>query len=77
MKVPPTSSKISSRKAEALLPAAVYDVSEFCAAHRISRSHFYALLRERLGPRVLRAGGRVLISVEAAAEWRKRCEQAV
>lgn len=64
-------------EARAAPPALAYNVPEFCCAHRISRSHFYALLRGGLGPRLMKVGGRTLISTEAAAEWRSRCEQAL
>jgi len=52
-----------------------YTVDEFCASHRISRAHFYNLLKAGKGPRVMRAGSRVLISEEAAADWRRECER--
>lgn len=54
---------------------AVFDVSAFCTAHKISRSFFYRLISEGRGPRLLKLGKRTLISVEAAAEWRMRIEQ--
>lgn len=68
--------KILSTPKPAAPPALAFSVPEFCCTHRISRSHFYALLRNGLGPRLIQAGGRTLISVEAAAEWRSRCERA-
>ena len=64
----------------AALPSAVqpaaFTVPEFCAAHRISRALFYLLVREGTGPRLLKAGRRTLITVDAAAEWRRRMEAA-
>lgn len=62
------------KESPAAAPALAYNVREFCAGNKISKSHFYALLREGLGPRLMRAGGRVLISHESAAEWRRRME---
>lgn len=50
-------------------------VSEFCAAHGVSRDTFYQLIRRGEGPTVMRVGRRTLVSVEAAAEWRRRMEQ--
>ncbi len=50
-------------------------VREFCQAYGISRSHFYALLRQGCGPRVMRAGGRTLVSHESAHDWRELCER--
>lgn len=67
---------MQAKEAPATPPALAYNVPEFCFTHRISRSHFYALLRNGLGPRLMRAGGRVLISHEAAAEWRRAMEGA-
>jgi hypothetical protein len=48
----------------------VYSVAEFCAAHNISRSKLYQEWAAGTGPRVMRVGVRILISTEAAAEWR-------
>jgi predicted DNA-binding transcriptional regulator AlpA len=53
---------------------AVTDVNGFCREHGISRAHFYNLIKRGHGPTVLRAGRRTLISLEAAAEWRRRME---
>jgi hypothetical protein len=48
-----------------------YSVDAFCAAHHISRA-FYFILRERgEAPAEMHLGRRILISKEAAAEWRK------
>lgn len=52
-----------------------YTVSEFCSAHRISRSLYYALRRQGRGPRTMRVGARELISRESATEWRRDQEQ--
>lgn len=49
-------------------------VTEFCRSHGISRALFYLLLRDGTGPRVMRVRGRVLISAEAAREWREAME---
>lgn len=57
-------------------PPVAFSVPSFCQAHSISKSHFYALVRGGLGPRLMRVGSRTLISAEAAAEWRARCEKA-
>jgi hypothetical protein len=53
---------------------AAYTIDEFCEAHRISRSRFYALLRDGRGPRVMRVDSRIRISKEAAADWRRASE---
>lgn len=54
----------------------VYSVPEFAAAHGISRSYLYQLWSEGRGPRRFKAGRRTLVSREAAAEWRRRMEEA-
>ena len=53
---------------------AVFTVAEFCDAHRISRAKLYQLWQEGIGPRVMRVGNKVLITVEAAADWRQKLE---
>jgi hypothetical protein len=55
---------------------AAYTIDEFCAAHRISRRKFYELEEEGTGPRLMRVGSKVLISIEAAAAWRAERETA-
>ena len=51
-------------------------VDEFCADHRISRAFYYKLRREGRGPREMRVGSRVIVSDEAAADWRRSMESA-
>jgi len=53
-----------------------YSVNEFCEAHAISRAFFYVLQREGKGPRLMKVRGRTLISIEAAADWRRSSETA-
>lgn len=53
-----------------------YTVAEFCEAHRISQSMYFKLRNAGLGPREMRAGRRVTISLEAATDWRRAREQA-
>jgi predicted DNA-binding transcriptional regulator AlpA len=53
-----------------------YSVTEFCHLHGLSRSLFYALQRTGDGPAVMRLGGRVAVSKEAAARWRAAREAA-
>ncbi|MET4296685.1 hypothetical protein ABIB06_007476 [Bradyrhizobium sp. LB8.2] len=54
--------------------ADAYSVDELCARHRISIQLFYKNRRQM--PRTFKVGARVLISKEAAAAWRRECEQA-
>ena len=49
-------------------------IAQFLADHNISRTHLHNLQKAGKGPRVMRVGRRVLISAEAAAEWRRRME---
>jgi predicted DNA-binding transcriptional regulator AlpA len=55
---------------------AAYTIDEFCAAHGICRKTFYNLEKDGKGPRRMQVGARVLISIEAAADWRREREQA-
>ncbi len=57
-----------------MVTAQAFSVDEFCAAHRICRANFYGLLKKGEGPRIMKVGGRTLISVEAAADWRRARE---
>ena len=67
---------VRNRRVEAPIQRACYSVREFCTAHRISDHMFFKLQRQGIAPRTMRVGGRTLISVEAAAEWRCQCEAA-
>lgn len=49
-------------------------VANFCTRHGISRALLYKLWKRGEGPTRLKIGRRTLITVEAAAEWRKRME---
>ena len=51
-----------------------YSIAEFCEALGISVDLYFKLQRSGLGPRVMKASARTLISHEAAAEWRRACE---
>ena len=52
-----------------------YTVPQFCDGFNVSRTHFYALLKEGKGPRLMKVGRRTLISAQAAADWCKRMEE--
>ena len=52
-----------------------FQIVEFCRRNGISRSTFYNLQAEGRAPRTFNVGRRVLISKEAAAEWRERMEK--
>ena len=51
-----------------------HSIDEFCASHDICRATLYNLWRAGNGPRSMRVGSRVLISVEAASDWRRQME---
>ena len=53
---------------------AAYTVSEFLARNRISRGLFDKLLKAGTGPRIMKAGGRTLISAEAERNWHRELE---
>jgi hypothetical protein len=55
---------------------AAYTIAEFCAAHRISRSKLYQLWAAGAGPRFMHIGSKKIITVEAAADWRRAGEAA-
>jgi hypothetical protein len=55
---------------------AAYSVDDFCRAHDISRGTYYNLKAAGIGPRELRIGSKILITVEAAAKWRREREAA-
>ena len=59
---------------EATLSKLAYTVPQFCGGYNLSRTHFYALLKEGKGPRLMKVGRRSLISADSAAAWRKRME---
>jgi len=58
------------------IPVAAYSITEFCQAHRLSESMYFKLRGQGLGPDEMIVGRRRMISVEAAAAWRREREQA-
>jgi predicted DNA-binding transcriptional regulator AlpA len=54
--------------------ADAYTIEEFCQRHRMSRAGYYKLRNQGRTPVEMRLGSKVLISREAAAEWRRRIE---
>lgn len=51
-----------------------FSILQFCEDHDLSRATFYSLLRDGDAPETMRVRGRVLISREAAEQWRRRME---
>jgi hypothetical protein len=53
-----------------------YSIPEFCLRHGFSQAKYFQIAASGEGPRVMRVGKRVLISREAATEWRRSREAA-
>jgi predicted DNA-binding transcriptional regulator AlpA len=53
-----------------------WSINEFCRRHGFSRRSFYNLLENGAGPRVMRVGGRRLVSRQAELDWIAAREQA-
>jgi hypothetical protein len=53
-------------------PTLAFTIQEFCDAHRISRSQYYALKQMRLGPVETDVAGKIIITIESAAAWRRK-----
>jgi hypothetical protein len=66
--------EVTGRRVIADQPIAAFSIREFCAAHRISQSMYFKLRNMGLGPREMMVGSRKIISIEAAAAWRRARE---
>ena len=51
-----------------------FSLREFADRHGISISHLFEMLKDGRGPITMRVGRRRLVSVEAAAAWRREME---
>jgi hypothetical protein len=51
-----------------------FTVKQFCDAHNVSVPFYYVLKHRGLGPREMHLNSKVLISYEAAADWRRERE---
>jgi len=56
------------------MPKAAYSIDEFCEAYGISRSTYEKYRAAGHGPREMRLGSRVMISLEAAQAWNRARE---
>lgn len=56
------------------LETQAYSIEAFCKTHHIARATYYLLVKQGKAPRTFRVGKKPLISVEAAAEWRRQME---
>ena len=50
-------------------PGDDYSIDEWCAKRRITKPHFYELLRRGLAPKTMKLKKRRTISQQADAEW--------
>lgn len=50
----------------------VFTIDEFCDAYHLSRSFYYRLRQTGKGPREIRLGRKVMITVCDAREWENR-----
>jgi len=64
----------NDRVADDVSAIVMYTITEFCSAHKISRSKLYQLWRAGTGPRSVKIGSRNLITAEAACAWRQQLE---
>jgi predicted DNA-binding transcriptional regulator AlpA len=70
---------VTARRNQKKTPAPLADrkalsVNEFCDVHGISRAFFYKLRKLGRGPVEMKIAARTLISIEAAAAWRRQME---
>lgn len=63
-----------SGEREAPIKRLAYSIDEFCHAHGISRATYFVQRRLGKGPREMRVGNRVLVSLDAAFDWRRERE---
>src|SRR6202035_6064586 len=72
---PAKSTKAQSKEApESTEERDAYSIEEFCRRHNVSHGTFYNMRKRGQGPREARAMTRVLITKEAAADWRRQIE---
>jgi hypothetical protein len=63
-------------KADRPIQPLALSIREFAEAHNLSIDTYFKMQRDGFGPKVMRVGGRTLVSLEAAAEWRAEREKA-
>jgi hypothetical protein len=76
---PPTESRVNDKAARPPIrgpPTAVFSIKSFCIAHGISEDFYFELRKQGRGPREMRLGTRVFITLESAACWRVEREAA-
>jgi hypothetical protein len=50
-------------------------IAEFCRQHSVSQPFFFKLQKQGRGPKTIKLGARTLITVDAAAKWRRAHER--
>jgi hypothetical protein len=73
---PGTKNSIDEDPPLAPTPRLALSIPAFCEAHDISEDFFYKLKRQGQTPRLMKVGARTLVSLEAAADWRREREVA-
>jgi hypothetical protein len=68
-------SNFSARGPPPTIPLLAMSITQFCLAHNISEAMYHKMKQQGLGPREMEVGARRLISLEAAAEWRREREE--
>jgi len=58
-----------------LIPRVAYTIREFCEAHGLSEGMYHKLKKDRLQPKEMKIGRHIMISHEAAADWRRARER--
>jgi hypothetical protein len=69
-----TGKKLTSLESETPPPRMAFSIREFCYSHNISEDFYFKLKRQGQGPVEMKVGTRTLISIEAAADWRRARE---
>lgn len=59
------------------IPFLALSIREFCQAHNLSIDSYFRMHRSGLGPQTMKIGARTIISIEAAAAWRREREAGV
>jgi len=49
-----------------------FSIAEFCGRNGVSRAFLYKMWQQGIGPRRMLFGSRILITREAADEWRRK-----
>ena len=71
-----TTTKRNAEPREAEAPIGAMSIGQFARSHGISIDTYFRMARDGDGPKVMKAGARTLISVEAAEAWRRAREAA-